>query len=112
MSFLGSKNKIALILKENNTYDQLALTSEYNQSDIIKAQKQLEEVLNIFGSISHKTFKSTSQNGNNELIGRGYSFYSSSQSLLKRKSYLSLDLREDYKGSYIVDIHYFPSNLY
>lgn len=112
MSFLGSKNNIMLIFKENKKYDQLALTSDYRPSDITKCQKQLDEILNIFGPISYKTFKSTSQNGKNDLIGRGYSFYSSSNSILKKKSYLSITIRENYKGDYVFDIHYFPSNLY
>ncbi|WP_276360381.1 hypothetical protein [Daejeonella sp. H1SJ63] len=112
MSFLGSKNNIMLILKENHKYDQLALTSEYSSNEASKCQKQLEEVLNIFDPISYKTFKSVSENENNDLIGRGYSFYSSSSSLLKKKAYLSLSIIENYKGNYVFDIHYFPSNLY
>ena len=112
MSFLGSKNNIMLILKENHKYDQMALISEYSSNDATKSQKQLEEVLNIFRPISYKTLKSVSENGNNDLIGRGYFFYSSSSSFLKKKSYLSLSIVENYKGNYVFDIHYYPSNLY
>jgi len=112
LSYLGLKNTIILFFKGSKKYDQLVLKSEYGQKDVNQCKQQLIEVLDIFKKLSYKTYESVSRNGNNDIIGRGYSFYSSSNSLSKKKTYLSISLVENYKGEYVFDIHYYPTNLY
>ena len=112
MTFIGDHNSLFILFKSNGSFDQLAINSNYLKNEIGKCEKQVDQILSMFNKISFKTNKSDTFNDTNNLIGRGYSFYSSLKSYKNHRPYLNVSYVETYDGNYQIDLHYYPSFFY
>jgi hypothetical protein len=112
MTFIGQDNGLKIYFTAHGKFDQLVILSRYTSSDLNKCENQVKEILKKFEKISFRVNKSDSYDGEQNLIGRGYSFYSSVKSYNNRKSYFSIIYRLTPNQEYELDLHFYPANLY
>lgn len=112
LNYLGKQNHLSIYFKANGRFDQMAITSKYIIDDVNRCQEQISSLVSLFRILSYKTGDNASYDGDNKMIGRGKSFYSSLTSYKKLQPYLSISYSQRNNEDYILDIHYYPNHLY